>query len=86
MAKIERRVTRLRRARQAAASPRNRHTAPAFSNNNDSTYCGLNLHHHISKLRKNTIHLLQFAQLNAHDPAVKVCFNEMGGPPNIHLL
>ncbi|KAJ6596720.1 hypothetical protein B0H10DRAFT_2232231 [Mycena sp. CBHHK59/15] len=57
-----------RSAKQAAASPQNR-TSRTFSENDDSAYTGLDLHHHISKLCKDPIHLLKFVQENPRDLA-----------------
>ncbi|KAJ7163736.1 hypothetical protein C8R46DRAFT_1221491 [Mycena filopes] len=58
MTRLERRDTRIRRAKQAAAAPRNRHGQRTFSDNDGSEYAGLDVHHHMS-------------QAHAHDPAKK---------------
>ncbi|KAJ6596003.1 hypothetical protein B0H10DRAFT_1828623 [Mycena sp. CBHHK59/15] len=71
MTKLEHRDTRIRRAKQAATSPRNRNGSLAFSENNGSLYAGLDLHHYMSKLRKDPIHLLKFVQVNPHNPTKK---------------
>ncbi|KAJ7721601.1 hypothetical protein B0H16DRAFT_1473776 [Mycena metata] len=68
---LERRDTRICRAKQAAAAPRNRHSQRSFSDNDGADYAGLDAHHSMSKARKNPIHLLKFVQKNAHDPAKK---------------
>ncbi|KAJ6628357.1 hypothetical protein B0H10DRAFT_1686406, partial [Mycena sp. CBHHK59/15] len=68
IAQLERHATPLCRAKQAAASPRNR-TSRTFSENDDSAYTSLDLHHHISKLCKDPIHLLKFVQENPRDLA-----------------
>ncbi|KAJ7146778.1 hypothetical protein C8R44DRAFT_18711 [Mycena epipterygia] len=71
MVQLERRETRIRRAKQAATAPKNRNAPAKFSDNDGSAYTGLDAHHYMSKLRKDPIHVLKFVQDNAHDPAAK---------------
>lgn len=71
MTQLERRDTRIRRAKQAAAAPLNRHGRRAFSDNDSSEYAGLDVHHSMSKERKNPVHLLGFVAADPHDPAKK---------------
>ncbi|KAJ7617570.1 hypothetical protein B0H17DRAFT_965353, partial [Mycena rosella] len=71
MVRLERRDTRIRRAKQAAASPKSRATPVRFSDNDGSSYTGLDVHHYMSKLRKDPISLMRFVQENPHDPAKK---------------
>ncbi|KAJ7138764.1 hypothetical protein C8R43DRAFT_1131929 [Mycena crocata] len=71
MVRLERRATRIRRAQQAAGAPRNRNARTSFSDNDHSSYAGLDAHHHMSTLRKDPIHLLRFVQDHSHDPATK---------------
>lgn len=73
--RLERRDTRLRRAAQSATAPRNRQRAPAFSDNDTGLYTGLDVHHQISKLHKDPVHLLKFVHENGNDPAKKVALN-----------
>ncbi|KAJ6608455.1 hypothetical protein B0H10DRAFT_2226861 [Mycena sp. CBHHK59/15] len=56
-------------AAQSATSPRVR--ARVFSDNDPTLYTGLDVHHQISKLRKDPIHLLKFVNENTHNPAKK---------------
>ncbi|KAJ7131818.1 hypothetical protein C8R43DRAFT_1133491 [Mycena crocata] len=71
MVRLERRTTRLRRAAQAAKSPRNRSRGQTFSDNDSSSYAGLDVHHQISKLRKDPVHIFKFAHDHGDDPAKK---------------
>ncbi|KAJ7181996.1 hypothetical protein C8R46DRAFT_1210480 [Mycena filopes] len=69
--RLERRDTRIRRAAQAAAAPRNRHRHRTFSDNDGSKYAGLDVHHYMSKDRKNPVQLLGFVATAPHDPSKK---------------
>ena len=69
----ERRHVRLRRAREAAASPRRQHTHHvAFSQNDPLTRSEVGLHHHMSDSKNFPHHLMSFVQQQQHDPAKKV--------------
>ncbi|KAJ7764935.1 hypothetical protein B0H16DRAFT_432430 [Mycena metata] len=71
MTRLERRETRIRRAKQAAAAPLNRHSRRTFSDNDGSAYTSLDDHHYMSKERKNPLQLLGFVGTGAHDPSKK---------------
>ncbi|KAF7332930.1 hypothetical protein MVEN_02398900 [Mycena venus] len=71
IARLERRHTRIHRAKQAATDPRNRAKASKFSDHDGSVYTGLDAHHCMSRLHRKPTHIMKFVQTNAHDPAKK---------------
>jgi hypothetical protein len=69
----ERRHVRLRRAREAAASPRRQHAHHVtFLQNDPLTHSEVDLHHHMSDSKNFPHHLMSFVQQQPHDPAKKV--------------
>lgn len=73
IARLERRHVRLRRAKEAAASPRGRHAHHvAFSANDPLPHSGVDLHHHMSDSKNFPFHLLSFVHQPPYDPAKKV--------------
>jgi hypothetical protein len=69
----ERRYVRLRRAREAAASPRRRQAHHvSFSENDALPPSEADRHHHMSDSKNFPHHLLSFVQQPPHDPAKKV--------------
>lgn len=71
IAKQERRMTRLRRARNAAIAPHNKKHSHhvGFSDNDPLSYTGLDLHHHMSDSKNYPQHLLSFVREPPNDPA-----------------
>jgi hypothetical protein len=70
----ERRHVRLRRAREAASSPRRQHIHHvSFLQNDPLPPSEVNLHHHMSDSKTFPHHLMSFVQRPPHDPAKKVC-------------
>jgi hypothetical protein len=76
IARLERRETRLRRAREAATAPRKRHAHHVqFSDNDPLPYTGIEQHHHISDSKSFPHQLLNFVNDPPNDPAKMVCIS-----------
>ncbi|KAF8227209.1 hypothetical protein L208DRAFT_1297930 [Tricholoma matsutake] len=72
IAKHERCHTRLRHAKEAAASPRRHHPHHiAFFENDPLPFSGVDLHHHLSDSKNFPHHLLSFVHEPRNDPAKK---------------
>jgi len=73
IAKNERRSVRLRRAREAAAAPRNHHLHHIpFTKSDPLPYTSIDQHHHMSDSRNHPLNLMSFVNEPAGDPAKKV--------------
>lgn len=73
IARLERRETRLRRAKEAASSPRRKHSHHVqFSDNDPLPYIDVRQHHHVSDSKSCPHQLLSFINDPPNDPAKKV--------------
>ena len=76
IARLERRETRLRRAREAVTAQRKRHAHHVqFSDNDPLPYTSIEQHHHISDSKSFPHQLLNFVNDPPNDPAKMVCIS-----------